>query len=110
MLPAASKVLKLPLGVSQLFFHGIAPAQQFVALFNQWPGYGDIARAIATDQNASRVVRRAEEAGQSHDQGATFSTKTPVPARPSESFTSTRTRWSPAGRVASGMSIPAVCT
>lgn len=110
MLPAASKVLKLPLGVSQLFFHGIAPAQQFVALFDQGSGHRDIARAIATDQNASRVVRGAEEAGQGHDQGATFSTKMLVPARPSESFTSTRTGCSPAGRAASGMSMPAVCT
>ena len=110
MVPAAPKALKLPPGVSQLFFHGVSPAQQFVALFQYWPRHRDIARAVATDQNAGRVVRGAEQAGQGHDQGATFSTKTLVPGRPSESFTSTLTRWSPAGKVASGMSMPAVCT
>ena len=91
MVPAALKALKLPPGVSQLFFHGIAPAQEFIPLLNPRPGYGDIARAVATDQNASRIVRGAEQAGRGHDQGATFSTKTLVPGRPSESFTSIRT-------------------
>jgi len=87
--------------------------EEIVALGHQTHGHDDVARAGAAHQSLRRQGLRAERARARRAvraQGAIFKVKLVVAERPSESLTSTRSMWSPAGNTASAMSMPVGCT
>src|SRR3954468_18356880 len=90
----------------------VALLQQLIPFSQQGLRHRRIAAATRADRRLLVLFLVAERTWHERTwhQGAILSTKLVVDTRPSESLTSIRTRWSPGGSCASGMSMPVGCT